>query len=78
LELVLGADIGGTLTRAVVCTVDGAVVGAGRAGAGNPVTVAPETARANVAKALRAALSNVDSVGYAVIGAAGSDRKSVV
>ncbi len=62
----------------MVSTLDGVVVGSGRAGAGNPVTVAPETARANVAKALREALSNVDGVGYAVIGAAGSVRAEVL
>ena len=37
--LVLGLDVGGTASRALVTTLDGTRVGFGRAGAGNPVTV---------------------------------------
>lgn len=72
--LVLGLDIGGTATRALVTTLDGARVGYGRAGAGNPVTGPREQALANIRAAVDAAMSNVDSkdIRAAVIGAAGS------
>lgn len=73
-DLVLGLDIGGSSSRALVTTVDGQRVGYGRAGGGNPVTVPLETASANVSAALSQALSNVDptAIRAAVVGAAGS------
>lgn len=73
MELVLGIDAGGTASRALVTTVEGTRVGYGRAGAGNPVAVTPEVARANVGQAIAAALSDVDRsrIGAAVMGAAG-------
>jgi glucosamine kinase len=80
MTLVLGIDIGGTATRAVVTTLGGTRAGFGRAGAANPVTVpAPEVA-ANVTAALTAALSTVDRtrIGAAVAGAAGASRPAVV
>jgi glucosamine kinase len=72
--LVLGIDIGGSSTRALVTTVAGERVGFGCAGAGNPVTVAAGTAAANLTDALAAALSNVDAgdIGAVVAGAAGA------
>ena len=74
MRLVLGVDVGGTASRALVTTTDGTRVGYGRAGAGNPVAVPPEVARANVSGAIAAALSNVDRdrIEAAVVGAAGA------
>ena len=74
MKLVLGVDVGGTASRALVTTADGTRVGYGRAGAGNPVSVPPEVARANVSDAIATALSNVDRdlVEAAVVGAAGA------
>jgi N-acetylglucosamine kinase-like BadF-type ATPase len=72
--LVLGVDIGGTSTRALVTTVAGVRVASGRAGAGNPVTVEAPHAAANLATALRRALSTVDpaDIRAVVVGAAGA------
>jgi glucosamine kinase len=72
--LVLGIDIGGTSTRALVTTVAGDRVGFGRAGAGNPVTVPVDEGASNLRSALAAALSDVDvaRIGAVVAGAAGA------
>jgi glucosamine kinase len=72
--LVLGIDIGGTSTRALLAAPDLTRVGFGCAGAGNPVTVPPDQVAANLAAALRQALSDVDpgAVGAVVAGAAGA------
>ena len=51
----LGVDAGGTSTRAVLLTPDGACVGYGRAGGGNPVSWGPEAAARSVAAAVVAA-----------------------
>lgn len=78
--LVLGLDIGGTASRALVTTLDGTRVGYGRAGAGNPVTVPLPVATANVSAALAEALSDVDParIVAAVAGAAGSSGFQVL
>ncbi|WP_035696947.1 N-acetylglucosamine kinase [Glycomyces tenuis] len=72
--LVLGLDVGGTASRAVVTDLRGRVVGRGRAGGGNPITVGPEKAAEHVAEAVRAALAELDParVGAAVMGIAGT------
>ncbi|WP_100445427.1 N-acetylglucosamine kinase [Glycomyces xiaoerkulensis] len=72
--LVLGLDVGGTASRAVVTDLDGAVLGSGAAGGGNPITVGPEAAAAQVAAAARSALENLDParVRSAVMGIAGA------
>ena len=71
--LVVGMDVGGTTTRAVVATPTGRVLGVGRAGCGNPVSGGGEAAAGAVGQALRAALAGVDPsrVTAAVIGLAG-------
>jgi len=76
MRLVLGLDIGGTASRAVVTTIDGTIVGRGRADAGNPITVAPGLAAEQAALAARTALSGVDpaSVAAAILGIAGTSR----
>ncbi|MDQ7907223.1 BadF/BadG/BcrA/BcrD ATPase family protein [Phytohabitans sp. ZYX-F-186] len=80
MTLVLGIDIGGTATRAVVTTLGGTRAGSGRAGAANPVTVPAAEAAANLTAALTAALSTVDvaRIGAAVAGAAGGSRPAVL
>lgn len=72
-QLVLGLDVGGTSSRAVTTTLDGAVVGRGDAGAGNPLAVPPDHAAAEVARALAAALAGTDPgrIAAAVLGLAG-------
>lgn len=79
MDLVLGLDVGGTSSRALLTTLEGARAGYGRAGAGSPVAVGAEAAAANVAEAVRAALSDVDTnrVKAAVIGAAGAAGSTV-
>jgi N-acetylglucosamine kinase-like BadF-type ATPase len=74
--LVLGIDVGGTASRALVTTLDGTRVGFGRAGAANPVSVPiPDAVRA-LRAASDEALSGVDreSVSSVVVGMAGSSR----
>lgn len=72
--LVLGMDVGGTSSRAVLTDRDGAILGRGRAGGGNPVTVGPERAAARIAEAARAALEGVHParVRAGVMGIAGA------
>ncbi|WP_186315510.1 N-acetylglucosamine kinase [Catellatospora sichuanensis] len=76
MTLVLGLDVGGTSSRALITTLDGARVGSGRAGAGNPVSVPLADAVTSVADAVRAALSGLDprDVRAAVMGIAGTGR----
>ncbi|SDC95186.1 N-acetylglucosamine kinase [Glycomyces harbinensis] len=71
--LVLGLDVGGTSSRAVVATTDGEVIGRGEAGGGNPLAAPPDLAAAEVAAALRDALAGTDPalVGAAVLSLAG-------
>jgi N-acetylglucosamine kinase-like BadF-type ATPase len=72
--LVLGLDIGGTSTRAVLATSAGARLAEGRAGGGNPVAHDAVAAATELGRALRAALSGADpgEVRAAVIGLAGA------
>ncbi|MFI6761664.1 N-acetylglucosamine kinase [Micromonospora sp. NPDC050417] len=74
--LVLGADAGGTTTRAVVATLDGRIVGRGRANAGNPVAIDPAEAAGALAAAIGSALAGRDpsQVVGAVVGLAGVSR----
>jgi glucosamine kinase len=74
--LVIGADCGGTTSRVVVATVDGRVVGRGRAGAGNPVARDAADAAAELAAAARQALAGHDPrrVMAGVVGMAGDSR----
>ncbi|SDL17308.1 BadF-type ATPase [Glycomyces sambucus] len=72
-KLVLGLDVGGTSSRAIVITLDGETVGRGDAGGGNPLAVPPDLAAAEVARALHGALAGTDPtrVAAAVLGLAG-------
>ena len=78
--LVLGVDIGGTSTRALVTTLAGERVGFGCAGAGNPVTVAEAEATASLRAALSLALSDVDptEIRAVVAGAAGASHSEPI
>lgn len=78
--LVLGIDIGGTATRALVTTLAGERVGFGCAGAGNPVTVPAAEASASLRDALSAALSSVRAgdIAAVVAGAAGASHREPV
>jgi N-acetylglucosamine kinase-like BadF-type ATPase len=74
--LVIGGDCGGTSTRVVVTTLDGAVVGRGNGGPGNPVARPPEEAAAALVGAVGEAMGELDPrrVAAAVVGVAGYSR----
>lgn len=71
--LVVGMDVGGTSSRAVVADLTGRVVGSGRAGGGNPTSRGVGPAMAAIRAALEEALQGVDraAVRGNVVGAAG-------
>ncbi|NUP52425.1 MAG: hypothetical protein HOW97_34645 [Catenulispora sp.] len=70
---VVGLDVGGTHSRALLATAGGRVLGTGRAGGGNPTVLGAEAAIANIVTALRAALGEVagERVEACVVGVAG-------
>ncbi|HEX7745661.1 MAG TPA: BadF/BadG/BcrA/BcrD ATPase family protein [Micromonosporaceae bacterium] len=74
-SLVLGLDVGGTSTRAVLASIDGKRVGTGRAGGGNPTTHGPAAA-GHLKAALGEALTGVEpaAVRAGTIGLAGGAR----
>ncbi|BCB83341.1 N-acetylglucosamine kinase [Phytohabitans suffuscus] len=74
--LVIGLDIGGTSTRAVLASLAGDRTGTGTAGGGNPTSHGAEAAAAELAKALGAALGSTDPgrVRAGTIGLAGVAR----
>ncbi|MCW2504895.1 MAG: ATPase [Actinomycetia bacterium] len=74
--LVLGADCGGTASRAVLATASGQILGRGLAGAGNPVARDPDQAAGALAAAVGQALGGHDPalVQAAVAGMAGEAR----
>ncbi|WP_438387896.1 N-acetylglucosamine kinase [Actinopolyspora saharensis] len=76
--LVLGLDVGGTSSRAVVADLNGRTLGEGHAGGGNPNSHPPERAAEQVARAARTALAGADPalVGAATLGMAGISRMS--
>jgi N-acetylglucosamine kinase-like BadF-type ATPase len=71
--LLIGLDVGGTSTRALVTTADGIRLGTGRARGANPTSHPPATAAAELRAALDAALDGLDPslVRAGVIGVAG-------
>ncbi|MFB4267128.1 BadF/BadG/BcrA/BcrD ATPase family protein [Nonomuraea sp. GTA35] len=74
MRLVLGVDAGGTSSRAALFTVAGEPVRRGCAGGANPGALGRDPAAANLAAAVRAALSGVAPVQVeaVVVGVAGS------
>ncbi|MER6523650.1 BadF/BadG/BcrA/BcrD ATPase family protein [Streptomyces sp. NPDC001508] len=74
--LVLGIDVGGTASRALVATLAGERAGYAEGPGANPNTQMPPVAAHSVGSTVRAALSGVDaaSVRAAVMGIAGAGR----
>ncbi len=74
--LVLGFDVGGTSSRAMVADLAGTVLGTGRAGGGNPNSHPPDRAVEQVARAGRTALADVDpgTVRAGILGMAGTSK----
>jgi len=75
-RLAIGIDGGGTATRAVLASLDGAVLGRGGAGPGNPKTVGLEQALSEVRQAIDAAflgagleMQSVEAICLALAGA---------
>lgn len=70
---VLGMDVGGTSTRALLIDPQGNRLGSGRAGGGNPIANGEAVAQANVRQAVRDCLAGHDyaAVDAVVIGMAG-------
>jgi N-acetylglucosamine kinase-like BadF-type ATPase len=75
-RLVLGLDIGGTATRALVATEHGERLGSGQGPGGNPTSHGAERSAAALLTALGQALAGVDPgrVGAATLGVAGGQR----
>ncbi|MFF4617490.1 N-acetylglucosamine kinase [Nonomuraea jabiensis] len=72
-QLVLGVDAGGTASRAVLFTVDGAPAGRGHAPGANPVTLGMDQACAHLTAAVQeAASASLPHVSAVVLGLAGS------
>lgn len=71
--VVIGMDVGGTSSRALVADLTGRILGSGRGGGGNPVSRGIGPAMAAIRAALEEALVGVDrdAVAANVIGAAG-------
>ncbi|MBW8804564.1 MAG: hypothetical protein JF587_12030 [Catenulisporales bacterium] len=70
---VVGLDVGGSHSRAVLAAAGGRVLGTGRAGGGNPTVLGAGPAIANIVAALKAALGDVpgERVRACVVGLAG-------
>jgi glucosamine kinase len=75
---VVGVDIGGTSTRALVVNLDGTRIGRGEAAGANPNSHPPEVAAARVAEAVAAALGSADpsAAKHCVLGMAGVSKLS--
>ncbi|MCP2332614.1 N-acetylglucosamine kinase [Actinoalloteichus caeruleus] len=75
-EFVLGLDVGGTSTRALLAGLDGTRVRVSRRGGGNPNAHPPEIAVREVGAAMRSALGSLDPglVRYVVLGLAGASK----
>jgi glucosamine kinase len=76
--LAVGVDLGGSGTRALVVDSSGTVLGAGRAGGGNPTSHGTAKALAELGTALSSALAGVDAakVESLVLGMAGGGALS--
>ncbi|GAA2337214.1 BadF/BadG/BcrA/BcrD ATPase family protein [Saccharopolyspora halophila] len=76
--LVLGLDVGGTSSRALVGDLGGRVLGSGESGGGNPNSVPPGEAVARMTEAAREALGELDpaAVRGCVVGMAGITKLS--
>ncbi|MCI2422607.1 ATPase [Saccharopolyspora sp. K220] len=74
--LVLGLDIGGTSSRALISDLSGTVLGSGEAAGGNPNSHPADQAVQQIAEAARTALRDVDpaAVRNCVVGMAGVSK----
>ncbi|SDP01899.1 BadF-type ATPase [Actinopolyspora xinjiangensis] len=74
--LLLGLDVGGTSSRALLTDAHGRTVGTGHAGGGNPNTHPPDRAVEQVARATRTALAETapERVSAVVLGMAGISK----
>lgn len=75
-DLVVGVDTGATSTRALAAAVDGAFVGRGASGGGNPNSHPPDLAAKRVAEAILSALDGADParVAACLLGVAGRSK----
>jgi N-acetylglucosamine kinase-like BadF-type ATPase len=75
-DYVLGVDGGGTWTRSVITRLDGTVMGMGRSGPSNPITVGVEQALKNIFEAVNDAGegSGIEEFKASVLGLAGASR----
>lgn len=73
---VLGVDGGGTWTRSIIMRIDGSVVGSGRSGPSNPITIGVEQALSNIIDAVHSAgaKSGVKEFNASILGLAGASR----
>ncbi|MGA8112125.1 MAG: BadF/BadG/BcrA/BcrD ATPase family protein, partial [Actinocatenispora sp.] len=76
MSLVLGLDMGGTATRALLADTTGARLGSGRGGPGNPFAHPPERVAATMTDTIRQALREVEpgDVRSGLVGMAGGAR----
>lgn len=74
-DCVLGVDLGGSMTRALVADLDGHRVGFGTAGGGNPVSRGIEETARSLRAAVGEALATIspDRIVHAVLGFAGAN-----
>ncbi len=76
MNVAVGVDIGGTSSRALAVAPDGAVVGRGAAGGGNPNSHPPDIAAKRVAAAVADAVPDGVSVVACLLGMAGASKLS--
>jgi len=75
-DYVLGVDGGGTWTRSVVMRTDGIIIGVGRAGPSNPITLGAEESLTNIIESVENAgkTSGIMNFQISVLGLAGASR----
>lgn len=75
-EYVLGVDGGGTWTRSVIMSLHGTILGIGRAGPSNPITIGVEESLNNIIEAVENAIkeSSIKNFQSSVLGLAGASR----
>ena len=75
-EYVLGVDGGGTWTRSVIMRTDGIIMGTGRAGPSNPITLGVEKSLNNILESVEKArnVSSIEVFQSSVLGLAGASR----
>jgi glucosamine kinase len=76
IDTVIGVDIGGTSTRALVTDLDGVPAGRGTSGGANPNSHPPDVAAKHIAEAISTAFGAADPgrAGHCVLGMAGASK----